>query len=50
MRFVKVLFLSREKYKNEGNVILETLIKLFMDSLDGENIRNDIAYKHEYKT
>ena len=46
------LFASRQKYKEEGNDVMQLLVKLLMNRLYGENIRKDIeekiACKSEY--
>ena len=44
------LFGLRQKYKDEGNDVMQMLIKLLMNSLYGENIRKDIEEKFACKS
>ena len=39
------MFALRQKYKDEGNDVMQLLVKLLMNSLYGENIRKDIEEK-----
>ena len=36
------IFALKQKYKDENNDVMQLLVKLIMNSLDGENIREDI--------
>ena len=51
-KVIDKLFALRQKYKDEGNDVMQLLVKLLMNSLYGENIRKDIeeefACKSEY--
>ena len=49
-KFIKVLFNSGQKYKEEGNDILQKLKKILMTSLFGENIRKDITEESKCKS
>ena len=46
------LFVSRQKYKDENDVVMQFLVNLLMTSLIGENIFRDneetFSYKSEY--
>ena len=44
------LFALRRKYKDEGNDVMQLLVKLLMNSLYGENIRKDIEEKFACKS
>ena len=44
------LFALRQKYKDEGNDVMQLLVKLLMNSLYGENIRKDIEEKFACKS
>ena len=44
------LFALRQKYKDEGNDVMQLLVKLLMNSLYGENIRKDIEEKFARKS
>ena len=44
------LFKLRQKYKDEGNDVMQLLVKLLMNSLYGENIRKDIEEKFACKS
>ena len=44
------LFALRQKYKDEGNEVMQLLVKLFMNSLCGEQIRKDIEEKFACKS
>ena len=41
------LFAVRQKYKDENNAVMQILVKLLMNSLYGENIREDIEEKFD---
>ena len=41
-RVIDKLFALRQKYKDENNDVMQLLVKLFMNSLYGQNIRKDI--------
>ena len=50
-KIIDILFALRQKYKDEGNDVMQLLVKLLMNSLYGENIRKDIekfSCKSEY--
>ena len=49
-KVIDKLFALRQKYKDEGNDVMQLLIKLSMNSLYGENIRNDIDEKFACKS
>ena len=49
-KFMDKLFALRQKYKNEGNDVMQLLVKLLMNSLYGENIRKDIEEKFACKS
>ena len=42
---IDILFKLRQKYKDEGNEVMQILVKLSMNSLYGEQIRKDIEKK-----
>ena len=44
------LFVLRQKYIDEGNDVMQLLVKLLMNSLYGENIRKDIEEKFACKS
>ena len=44
-KVIDKLFALRQKYKDEGNDVMQLLLKLLMISLYGENIRKDIEEK-----
>ena len=44
-KVIDKLFALRQKYKDEGNDVLQLLVKLLMNNLYGENIRKDIEEK-----
>ena len=44
-KVIDILFKLRQKYKNEGNEVMQFLVKLLMNSLYGEQIRKDIEEK-----
>ena len=41
-KVIEKLFALGQKYKNEGNDLMQNLVKLFMNSLYGVQIRKDI--------
>ena len=49
-KVIDKLFALRQKYKDENNDIMQLLVKLSMNSLDGENIRKDIEEKFACKS
>ena len=49
-KVIDKLFALRQKYKDEGNVVMQLLVKLLMNSLYGENIRKDIEEKFACKS
>ena len=44
------MFAFRQNYKDEGNVVMQFLVKLLMCSLYGEQIRKDIEVKFACKS
>ena len=44
------LFALRQKYKDDNNDVMQLLVKFFMNSLYGENIRKDIEEKFTCKS
>ena len=49
-KVIDILFKLRQKYKDEGNEVMELLVKLLMNSLYGEQIRKDIEEKFACKS
>ena len=49
-KVIDKLFALRQKYKDEGNDVMQLLVKLLMNSLYGENIRKDIEEKFTCKS
>ena len=49
-KFIKELFDLRKKYKDEGNDILQNLVKLIMNSIYGQTIRKDIEEEYLCKS
>ena len=49
-KVIDILFTLRQKYKDEGNDVMQLLVKLLMNSLYGENIRKDIEEKFVCKS
>ena len=47
---IDILFKLRQKYKDEGNDVMQLLVKLLMNSLYGENIRKDIEERFVCKS
>ena len=48
-KVIEKIFALRQKYKDEGNDVMQLLVKLLMNSLYGENIRKDIEEKFARK-
>ena len=44
-KVIDILFALRQKYKDENNDVMQLLVKLLMNSLYGENIRQDLEEK-----
>ena len=44
-KVIDKLFASRQKYKDDGNDVMQLLVKLLLNSLYGEQIRKDIEEK-----
>ena len=49
-KVIDELFALRQKYKDEGNEVMQLLVKLLMNSLYGEQIRKDIEEKFACKS
>ena len=49
-KIIDILFKLRQKYKDEGNDVMQLLVKLLMNSLYGEQIRKDIEEKFACKS
>ena len=49
-KVIDKLFALRQKYKDEGNEVMQLLVKLLLNSLYGENIRKDIEEKFACKS
>ena len=49
-KVIDKLFALRQKYKDEGNDVMQLLVKLLMNSLYRENIRKDIEEKFACKS
>ena len=49
-KVIDILFKLRQKYKDEGNDVMQLLVKLLMNSLYGEQIRKDIEEKFACKS
>ena len=49
-KVIDKLFALRQKYKDEGNDVMQLLVKLLINSLYGENIRKDIEEKFACKS
>ena len=49
-KVIDILFKLRQKYKDEGNEVMQLLVKLLMNSLYGEQIREDIEEKFVCKS
>ena len=49
-KVIDKLFALRQRYKDEGNDVMQLLVKLLMNSLHGENIRKDIEEKFACKS
>ena len=48
-KVIDIIFKLRQKYKDEGNDVMQLLVKLLMNSLYGEQIRKDIEEKFACK-
>ena len=48
--FIKELFDLRKKYKEQGNDVLQSLVKLIMTSIYGQMIRKDITEEYVCKS
>ena len=44
------MFALKQKYKDEGNDLMQSLVKLIMNSLCGVQIRKDIDEFYKYKS
>ena len=49
-KIINKLFALRQKYKDEGNEVMQLLVKILMNSLYGEQIRKDIEEKFACKS
>ena len=49
-KFTEKLFALRRKYKNEHNDLVQSLVKLVMNSLYGVQIRKDIDQSYKCKS
>ena len=49
-KVIDILFKLRQKYKDEGNDVMQLLVKLLMNALYGEQIRKDIEEKFACKS
>ena len=49
-KVIDKIFALREKFKDEGNDVMQLLVKLLMNSLYGEQIRKDIEKKFACKS
>ena len=49
-KVIDILYKLRNKYKDEGNDVMQLLVKLLMNSLYGEQIRKDIEEKFVCKS
>ena len=49
-KVIDILFKLRQKYKDEGNEVMQLLVKLLMNNLYGEQIRKDIEEKFACKS
>ena len=49
-KIIDKLFALRQQYKDEGNEVMQLLVKLLMNSLYGENIRKDFEEKFACKS
>ena len=50
IKVIDIIFALRQKYKDEGNDVMQLLVKLLMNSLYGEQIRKDIEEKFACKS
>ena len=49
-KVIDILFKLRQKYKDEGNEVMQLLVKLLMNALYGEQIRKDVEEKFACKS
>ena len=49
-KVIDKLFELRQKYKDENNDVMQLLVKLIMNSLHGEQIREDIEESYQCKS
>ena len=49
-KVIDILFKLQQKYKDEGNEVMQLLVKLLLNSLYGEQIRKDIEEKFACKS
>ena len=49
-KVIDKVFALRQKYKDEGNDVMQILVKFLMNSLYGEDIRKDIEEKFSCKS
>ena len=49
-KVIDILFILRQKYKDEGNEVMQLLVKLLMNALYGEQIRKDIEENFAFKS
>ena len=49
-KVIEQLFSLRQKYKDEHNELMQRLVKLIMNSLDGVQIRKDIDQSYKCKS
>ena len=49
-KVIDILYKLRQKYKDEGNEVMELMVKFLMNSLYGEQIRKDIEEKFACKS
>ena len=49
-KVIDILFKLRQKYKDEGNEVMQLLVKILMNALYGEQIRKDIEEKFACKS
>ena len=49
-RVIDKLFALRQKYKEEKNEVMQLLVKLIMNALYGEFLRNDITESYQCKS
>ena len=49
-KIIDELFALRKKYKDEGNDVMQLLVKLIMNALYGEFLRKDILESYQCKS